>query len=121
MRRIVQTVTPSGGGLSTSSGTISSGTITGGQPVPLNFNNVAVGIGFVVEVTGTVNYTMYHTYDDVYDSSVTPVWLQHGVSNMVNASTTQESNFVIPVAACQIIINSGTGSVKLVLLQQGII
>lgn len=115
MRRIVQVIN------STTTGTISGTTITGGTPIPLNFNNVAVGIGLVAEVTGTVNYTLYHTYDDIYDTTVTPVWLQHGVANMVGATSTQESNFVIPVAACQLILNSGTGSVNFVLLQQGII
>ena len=115
MRRIVVNITP------TTTGTISGTTITGGTTILLNFNNVSVGIGFVCEVTGTVNYTVYHTYDDVYNSAITPVWLPHGVSNMVNATTTQESNFVIPVAAMQVILNSGSGSVNTVILQEGVI
>jgi hypothetical protein len=115
MRRIVQTIN------STNTGSISGTTITGGIPIPLNFNNVAVGVGLVAEVTGTVNYTLYHTYDDVFNKLITPVWLPHGVANMVNATTTQESNFVIPVSACQLILNSGSGSINFVLLQQGII
>ena len=92
-----------------------------GQVIPLNYDNIAIGIGFVCEVTGTVNYTVNHTYDDIYNAAITPVWLPHGVANMVGATTTQESNFVIPVAAMQVVINSGTGSVNLVALQQGII
>lgn len=115
MRRIVQVIN------SATTGTISGTTITGGTPIPLNFNNVSVGIGFVCEVTGTVNYTVYHTYDDIYDSTVTKVWLPHGVTNMVGATTTQESNFVIPIAAMQVILNSGSGSINLVVLQEGII
>lgn len=118
MRPIVKTINAA------NTGAVSGTTITGGIPVLLNFNNVAIGIGFVTEVTGTVNYTVYHTYDDVSDSTITPVWLPHGVSNMVAATTTQESNFVIPISAMQVIINSGgtgTDKVRLVLLQQGII
>lgn len=115
MRRITQTIN------SGNTGTISGTTITGGTMIPLNFNNVITGIGLVAEVTGTVNYTLYHTYDDIYNGAITPVWLPHGVSNMVNATSTQESNFVIPVSACQLILNSGSGSINFVVLQQGII
>lgn len=105
----------------TNTGTISGTTITGGVPVILNSNNVCVGVGFVCVVTGTINYTVYHCYDNASDPVITPTWLPHGVSNMVAATTTQESNFVIPIGAMQVIINSGTGSVKLVVTQQGII
>lgn len=119
-QRIVINITPAGGGITTSSGTVSGNTITGGQNVPLNFENTAVGIGFACEVTGTVNYTVYHTYDNILDPAVTPVWFAHGIANMVAATTTQESNFVIPVAAMQVIMNSGSGSIRLVVLQQGI-
>ena len=91
MRPISQTITLA------NSGAISGTTITGGVPVLLNFNNVSVGIGFACIVTGTVNYTVYHTYSDLGDSSITPTWLPHGVSNMVAATSTQESNFVLPV------------------------
>lgn len=120
-QRMVLVTTPSGGGIATSSGTISGTTITGGQNLPLNFENTSVGTGFVCVTTGTVTYTVYHCYDNILDPTVTPVWLPHGVSNMVGATSTQESNFVIPVAAMQIIITAGTGSVKTTVLQQGII
>ncbi len=118
MRRITKTINAA------NTGAISGTTITGGVPILMNFNNTAFAIGFVCEVTGTVNYTVYHTYDDLDDSTVTPVWLPHGVSNMVAATTTQESNFVVPISGLQVIINgggSGTDHVKIVILQQGII
>lgn len=115
MRRIVQTIN------STTTGSISGTTITNGRLVVLNFNNTAVGIGLVAEATGTVNYTLYHTYDDIFNPAITPVWLPHGVANMVGATTTQESNFVIPISACQLILNSGSGSINFVVLEQGII
>jgi len=92
-----------------------------GAVIPLNYDNVSVGIGFVCKVTGTVNYTVNHTYDNCMDPAITPTWLPHGTSNMIAATSTQESNFVIPVAGMQVVINSGDGSVQLVVLQQGII
>lgn len=103
------------------SGTVSGTTITGGTPMMINFNTPCVGIGFSCAVTGTVNYTVYHTFSDLNDSSITPVWFAHGVSNMVAATTTQESNFVLPITAMQVIINSGAGSVRVDTLQQGVL
>ena len=92
-----------------------------GAIIPLNFNNVSVGIGFACVVSGTVNYTVNHTYDDIYNSAITPTWWPDGQSSLVGATTSQEGNFVLPVSAMQIVINSGTGSVTTTILQQGII
>lgn len=100
--------------------TLTAGT-SGGAPQPMNVNNTVVGVGIACYVTGTVNYTVYHTYDNIEDTTITPVWFQHGVSNMVNATGDQESNFVIPIGAVQVILNSGTGSVITRIIQQGII
>lgn len=95
---------------------------TAGASIPMNVNNVSVGVGVAAYVTGTVSYTLYHTYDDIENAAnVTPTWFQHGVSNMNNATSTQESNFVIPISAVQFILNSGSGSVNVRVLQQGII
>ena|SRR5579859_6115976 len=99
-------------------------TVTSGNSpfvIPLNYDNVDVGINFGTFVTGTVNYTVNHTYSNVLDPLVTPRWYPHGTSNMVNATTSQESNFVGGIAAMQIVINSGVGSVEVTVDQQGII
>ncbi len=95
------------------------GQVASGAVNPLDFTTTAVGIGFVCKVSGTVNYSVEHTYDNVLDPAVSPTWLPHGVSNMTNATTTQESNFVIPVSGMRVVINSGGGTVTLVVLNQG--
>lgn len=92
-----------------------------GAIIPLNFNNVDVRIAFGCVVTGTVNYTVNHTYDDIYNAAITPTWWPDGQSSLVGATTSQEGNFVLPISAMQVIINSGTGSVNVTILQQGII
>jgi hypothetical protein len=107
--------------------TLTPGTGTGGLPIPMNSDNTVVGVGIACYVTGTVNYTVYHTYDNISDPAVIAsnyagvIWFQHGVSNMVAATGTQESNFVIPIGGVQVILNSGSGSVITTVLQQGII
>lgn len=103
-----------GGGYTLTSGT------GGGAPIPMNINNTVVGVGIACYVTGTVNYTVYHTYDNI-EEVTTPVWFQHGTAGMIAATTTQESNFVIPIGAVQVVLNSGSGSVITRVVQQGII
>lgn len=92
----------------------------GGVPIPMNINNTVVGVGIACYATGTVNYTVYHTYDNI-EEATSPIWFQHGDPIMINATATQESNFVIPIGAVQVILNSGSGSIVTRVNQQGII
>lgn len=71
-------------------------------------------------VTGTVTYTIQHTFDDVFASTYTPAagnWFDHDVANMVSATTNQDSNYSAPIRASRINQTAGTGSVSLTGLQ----
>lgn len=92
-----------------------------GAAIPMNSDNTVVGVGIACYVTGTVNYTVYYTYDNITDPAVSAIWFQHGESNLVAATSTQASNYVIPIGGVQVILNSGNGSVNTRILQQGII
>lgn len=83
------------------------------QPVNSTAAPFAIGIGCVI--TGTVNYTVQHTFDDVFDASVTPFAFDH--SNLTSSTTSKDGNYAFPVRAIRITINSGTGSVRMALLQ----
>jgi hypothetical protein len=81
----------------------------------LNPGNVSVA----VEVTGTINYTVQWTMDDVYAGAPGPfVWFP-GQTNVVNATTTQAASIVSPVSAVRVVTNSGTGTAKLIVQQSG--
>lgn len=75
--------------------------------------NVAIG----AVVSGTVNYTIQHTFDDVLDSSVTPTWFNHPTMAALTANS--DGNYAFPVRAVKILINSGTGSVTAKVIQAG--
>jgi len=83
--------------------------------IPLDYKQSPFNIGFGVTVTGTVNYTVEHTFDDVYDSTVTPVAFSH--STAASQSTNQDGNYAFPIRAVRVTVNSGTGTAKLTLLQ----
>lgn len=87
------------------------------QLIPLDrFQNpFNVGIGVVVD--GTVNYTVQHTFDDVYDTSVTPTWFPH--ASLVTQTTSMDGNYAFGITATRLTVNSGAGSATMTIVQSG--
>ena len=83
--------------------------------IPLDYKQSPFNVGFGVVVSGTATYTIEHTFDDVFDSSITPTAFQH--STVVGQSANANSNYAFPVRAVRITISAGTGSATLTLLQ----
>lgn len=79
--------------------------------------NIALG----ATATGTVNYTVQYTFDDVFATGYNPStgnWVNH--PSMTGKTTTADSNIAYPVRGIRLALNSGTGSVTLVIIQAGI-
>lgn len=83
--------------------------------IPLDYKQSPFNVGFGVTVTGTVNFTIEHTFDDIFDSSVTPVAFSH--STVASQTAKANSNYAFPIRAVRVTVNSGTGAAKLTLLQ----
>ena len=91
---------------------------TGSSSVaPLDTYRNPFNIGIGVVVSGTVNYTIQHTFDDVFNSAVTPVWFSHPTLNALAVNA--DGNYAFPVSAVKILVNSGTGTAKATLIQAG--
>ena len=96
-------------------------TVTGvgnSVPIPLDRYAVPQNTGLVVVVTGTVDYTVQHTFDDVFDENFNPAtanWIDHPV--LQNLTVTQDSNYAFPPEATRIVVNSGTGTVVFTVIQ----
>lgn len=91
-----------------------------------NYRNYApMNIGIAVElVTGAVNYTVQHTYDDPNGSSIynaaEPVFpLPFSDPILVNETATADGSILTPVHAMRILINSGTGEIRVRFEQAG--
>ena len=85
--------------------------------IPVDHTNPA-NISFAVTFTtaGTLTYTVQHTLDDIYDSSVTKVWFDH--SAVAGETTNQDGNYAYPIAAIRLNVTAYTdGVVKLTVLQ----
>ena len=82
----------------------------------MNTNISPFNVGFGVLVTGTVDYTVEHTFDDPAIGFTT--WFPH--PTVAAESTNQDGNYAFPVTGIRLTVNSGGGSATLKLIQAGI-
>ena len=69
-------------------------------------------IGFGVVVSGTVNYTVQHTFDGTN-------WFNH--ASIVNQTTNQDGNYAFPVIQIRLTVNSGSGTATITAIQAGLV
>ena len=99
MRRITETVT----GVGTS------------PTIPMDFRAQVFNVGFGCELTGSATFSVQHTFDDIYNTAITPVWFNHA---FVNGSTANaDGNYAFPISAMRLNVTAGTGSVTINILQ----
>lgn len=67
-------------------------------------------VGFGVVVSGTVNYTVQHTFDGV-------TWFDH--PTIASKGTNQDGNYAFPILQVRLTVNSGGGTATLTLIQAG--
>jgi hypothetical protein len=85
--------------------------------IPLDYKQNPFNVGFAVVIpSGTLTYKVEHTFDDVYDTSVTPTAFTH--SSVSGETTNQDGNYAFPVRAVRLTVTSWTsGSAVLTILQ----
>ena len=93
------------------------------NPVPLDHYLTPFNIGLCVIVTGSVTYTVQHTFDDLQAVGYTPAsgtWFNH--PDMTSQTTTKDANYAFPVTAIRVSTAAGsTGSVNFVVIQAGLV
>ena len=89
--------------------------------IPLNVNVNPFNIGIAVVVSGTVNYTVQYTFDNVWSAtynSATATWFDH--ASLAAQTTSQTGNFAFPVAGMRLTVNSGSGTATMTVIQAGL-
>jgi hypothetical protein len=84
-------------------------------PIDTYQNPFNAGIGVIV--SGTVNYTIQHTFDDVQNSAVTPTWFSH--PSLAAQTASADGNYAFPVVAIKLLVNSGDGTATATIIQAG--
>ena len=99
--------------------TVAASSATSSGWIPLNQHATPFNVGFGCVVTGTVQYKVEHTFDDVFDSSVTPTAFTH--EDVSAATTNADGNYAFPVAAVRVAaVTAATGgSIRFTVRQAG--
>lgn len=82
----------------------------------MNTNISPFNVGFGVVVTGTVNYTVQHTFDNPAVGFTT--WFSH--PTVASQAANADGNYAFPVTGIKVLVNSGSGTATLNLIQAGI-
>jgi uncharacterized membrane protein len=83
--------------------------------IPLDYKQSPFNVGIGVLASGTVTYTVEHTFDDVWDSTITPTVYPH--ATLVTQTTNKDGNYAFPVRAARITVTAGTGDATMTILQ----
>ena len=83
--------------------------------IPLDYKQSPFNVGLGVVVNGTVTYDIEHTFDEVFDPTVTPTAFKH--SSLTAQTTNKDGNYAFPIRAIRINNTAGTGSTTLTILQ----
>lgn len=98
----------------------------GGTPwFNVDYQMHPITMSIAVVVTGTVNYTVQYTYDDIAATSsqpnaATPIYVTFNDPVLTSETANGESNFSSPFTAWRVVVNSGTGSIAVTGIQGGI-
>jgi hypothetical protein len=92
------------------------------NPIPQDINVTPFNIGFGVVVTGTVTYSIQHTFDNVYSTGYNPAtgnWFTH--PDVVSQTVNSDGNYAFPITAMRLNVTAGTGTANLTSIQAGLI
>ena len=96
--------------------TVSKTGVGSSSSLVMNTNISPFNVGFGVIVSGTVNYTVQHTFDDPAVGFST--WFSH--PTISSETTNQDGNYAFPVTGIKLLVNSGDDTATLKLIQAGI-
>lgn len=90
-------------------------------PAPMDTYISPFNVGVGIKVTGTVTYTVQHTFDDVFAAdfnAATATWYNHPT---LTGSASLDGNYAFPVTAIRVINSAGSGTTQLTAIQAGLV
>lgn len=89
-------------------------------PVMLNHYRNPFNVGLGVVVTGTISYTVQHTFSDLQAAGTVDgdgVWFDH--ATLAALATNTDGNYAFAVEAIRLVVTGGTGTAVLRVIQSG--
>lgn len=87
-------------------------------PVPLDRYLTPFQVTVACVVTGVVAYKLQYSYDDMFDTTITPTWWDDS-DIPAGTAASAESAFDNPISGLRIVKASGSGSVTATINQAG--
>lgn len=91
-------------------------------PIPVDTYICPTNIGVGVKITGSVTYTVQHTFDDVFAADFNPAtatWYNHPT---LTGSANLDGNYAFPVTAIRVTNAGGsTGTTAITVIQSGLV
>ena len=83
------------------------------QTVPLNWRENPFSVSLFVDISGTINYSVQHTFANVYATAdpAQGTWVAH--SSVASKTADADGNYAFPVMGTRVIVNSVTGGATL--------
>ena len=83
--------------------------------IPLDYKQAPFNVSVAAVVNGTVTYDIEHTFDDIFNTAITPTAFKH--ATIVSQSANKDGNYAFPIRAVRVNNTAGTGSTTLTILQ----
>jgi len=83
--------------------------------IPLDYKQAPFNVSVAAVVSGTITYDIEHTFDDIFDTAITPTAFKH--ATIVSQSANKDGNYAFPIRAIRVNNTAGTGSTTLTILQ----
>lgn len=83
--------------------------------VPMDYALAHFSASAAVIVDGTVTFNIEHTYDNVLDSAVTPVWFAPAAD--AGKTANHDKAYSAPIRGVRANVTAGTGTVTMTVLQ----
>ena len=91
--------------------------------VRLDYRQNDFKVGFGVTASGTVTYSIQHSFDDpadfatdaAYNSGAT--WFDNDDTDLVGATTNQDGNYAFPIQSSRVSVTAGSGTATIIYLQ----
>jgi len=96
--------------------TVSQTGVGSSDALVMNTNISPFNVGFGVVVTGTVTYSVQHTFDDPATGFTT--WFSHPTVAAETANA--DGNYAFPVTGVKVLVTAGDGTATMNLIQAGI-
>ena len=83
--------------------------------IPLDYKQSPFNVSVAAVVNGTVTYDIEHTFDAIFDTTVTPTAFKH--ASITAQTANKDGNYAFPVRAIRVNNTAGTGTTTLTILQ----